>query len=276
MDGGEYLILSNVLWCPSIHSQATRKLLGSWWTKPGLSTLGWKRSILPRQSEARLEKKKNLPLGISHAIAALRWAVDSHHSSHEPVETWEQLRRCHTVKCNVLCCFSTLKLCSVTTPCRGRGTGLFPDLTPCVFGLKTADCSQVTLWSRAPKTSKTFLTPYRGIRKTFSTGFTVSPHTLRSQHILITHPIMCWAIASFRDTDSAIDSRCHMLSIAKLSTLEHLLKCPIRFTLTNCTEKGHNTQSCVFCQHSKHLWTLWAGWKALSLSIFGVRILLFS
>lgn len=108
MDGGEYLILSNVLWCPSIHSQATRKLLGSWWTKPGLSTLGWKRSILPRQSEARLEKKKNLPLGISHAIAALRWAVDSHHSSHEPVETWEQLRRCHTVKCNVLCCFSTL------------------------------------------------------------------------------------------------------------------------------------------------------------------------
>lgn len=132
MDGGEYLILSNVLWCPSIHSQATRKLLWSWWTKPGLSTLGWKRSILPRQSEARLENQKTLPLGITHAIAALRWAVDSHHSSHEPVETWGQLRRCHTVKCNVLCCFTILKLCSVTTQLLRAGAEvlLFSQISP--------------------------------------------------------------------------------------------------------------------------------------------------
>lgn len=180
--------------------------------------------------------KKNLPLGITHAMAALRWAVDSHHPTHEPVEMREQVRRCHTVKCNTLCCFITLKLCSVTTRlCRGRCTALFPDFIPCVFDLETTDCSQDMLWSGAPKTSKTFLTSYRGIHKTFSTGFMVNPPTLRSHHILITHAIMCWAAASFRDVDSTIE-RCHMLCIAKLSTLEHLLAWPVQFTLSNCTE----------------------------------------
>ena len=220
--------------------------------------------------------KKNLPLGITHAMAALRWAVDSHHSSHEPAEMREQLRRCHTVKCNVLCCSTILKYCSVTTEllCAGADVLLFSQISS-IASLSWRQLTAARSSYEGPKTSKTFLTSYRGIRKTFSTGFTVNPPTLRSHHILITHPIMCWAIASFRDIDGTIE-RCHTLSIAKLSTLEHLLKWPVRFTLTNCTEKGNNTQSCVFCQRSEHFWTLQVGGKALPLSIFGVRILLFS
>lgn len=193
--------------------------------KPSLSTFSWKRSISLRQSEARLAEKKSASgdnpwRGCSQVGTGLITRL-------KPVEMREQLRRCHAVKCNVLCCSSILKLFFMTTQllCASTDVMLFSQVSQilCFFDLETTACSQVMVWSRSSETSKTFLTSYRGICKIFSTGFTVNPPALRSHHILIASHHMS-SYCKFRDIDSAIE-RCHIVSIAKLSTSGHLLKC---------------------------------------------------
>lgn len=131
-------------------------------------------------------KKNNLLLGITHAMTALLWTLTIHLVS---LRTARRFPLWSVMSCAGLPP-SGFAPWLLHCPVQEQMDWSFPRSHPWCLWLGDNWLQAGHVRKQRPQTSKIFLTSYRGIQKTFSTGFTANPPTLRSNHILMTHPIM--------------------------------------------------------------------------------------
>lgn len=169
VEGGDCLTLSDGLECPSINSQTRWKLC----PKSRTLYLGLKEQHITQEVWSKTGKIKS-PSGNQAC----------HDCSPVP-------GRCHTVQCNLWAALPPpgFALWLLHCLCRSRWIDLFPDLTPGSLGWRQLTAARSCYEAEATKPLR-FPRLLQRIHKTFSAGFTANPPTLRSNHILMTHPIM--------------------------------------------------------------------------------------